>query len=434
MKKLFLGILFATVAIVITFKGYIWFKVYSELSQLKEQLAPHAMIKYDWIFSSFDGEVGVRGVEITPYLLKGTITIDELSLKVADAATLFKLGDTLSRHSLPDQLNVRMRNMSLPLKSDIATFANSFDASIADNQSTFNPFGVYSCGDTAVVTGDELKTMGYDNFTVSSDIGYRLNPVDQTLTVSAVADSESMGRSELTINLGVSESAMNLVLAAQRLPDLNSLTWEFHDAGYFRRLSFYCGKKTGTERNVYVTQAANEWDADLQDHGITLNRSLVDAYRQYILDGGLLRVDIRPDRDIDYSALSLFSANDIVNMLNLRIKINNEWLSDLSLKLDDNKVARLFGEEKAVNVPKPSDQTAPAIPQEPVKRYQAISIDEVEHFLKYPVQVELDSGKLVEGTVIAVDEHIIEVEQVVTGGRVSYPLRKRNITLIKIWK
>jgi len=436
MKKLLLGILLVAVASVASFKGYIWYQVYSQLSELKEQLAPHALIKYRWIFSSFDGEVGVSGIEITPYLLKGTVSIDEVSLQLEDAASLFKLKDNLSQRRLPDQMSFRIKNMSLPLDSEIAELLNSLDESGDDAASNdnFNPLGVYGCGDTVIVKSDELKSMGYDKFTLSSDVGYKLDPMTKTLTVSSLVDSDSMGRSDIKVELGVAESTMDSLLTTATLPILNRVQWDFHDGGYFRRLSFFCGKKTGVERKTYVVQAAQEWDADLQDHGITLNPSLVDTYRQYILDGGLLNVSVRPDKDIDYSALSLFSANDVVSMLNLQIKLNGSLLPDLSLELDDKKMIGFYGESDASVETPALDESLPAIPQAPEKAYQEISPEEADAYVKFPVRVELDTGKQVEGVIVSVDEFVIEVEQVISGGKVSYPLRKRNITLISVWK
>jgi len=436
MKKLLWGILFVAVASVASFKGYIWYQVYSQLSELKEQLAPHALIKYRWIFSTFDGEVGVSGIEITPYLLKGTVSIDEVSLKLEDAAALFKLKDNISQRRLPDQMLFSIKNMSLPLDSEIAELLNSLDETADDttSNSSFNPLGVYGCGDMVVVKSDELKSMGYDKFTLSSSVGYTLDPMTKTLTISSLVDSESMGRSDIKVELGVTESTVDSLLTTSTLPIINRVQWDFHDGGYFRRLSFFCGKKTGVERKTYVTQAAQEWDADLQDNGITLNPSLVDTYRQYILDGGLLNVSVTPDKDIDYSALSLFSANDVVSMLNLKIKLNGSLLPDLSLEFDDKKMTSFYGDSDVNAESSIPNEPLPAVPQVREKAYQEISPEEVGTYLKYPARVELDSGKQVEGMIVSVDEFVIEVEQIVSGGKVSYPLRKRNITLISVWK
>jgi hypothetical protein len=243
-----------------------------------------------------------------------------------------------------------------------------------------------------------------------------------------------MGRSDVKVELGVTESAMDSLLTTATLPILNHVNWDFHDGGYFRRLSFFCGKKMGVERTTYAIQASQEWDADLQDHGITLNASLVETYRQYILDGGVLNVSVTPDKDIDYTSLSLFSANDVVRMLNLKIKLNGNPIPDLSLVLDDKKMTELYGEpDVSSDAPAPSESVA-SISKVPEKSYQDITVEEAAGFLKYPARVELDSGKQVEGIIVSVDEFIIEVEQVVSGGKVSYPLRKRNITLISVWK
>ncbi len=435
MKKLLWGIILVAIASVASFKGYVGYQVYNQLSEIKEQLAPHARIKYSWIFSDFDGTVGVSGIEITPYLLKGTISIDEVSLKLEDASALFKLKDNISQRRLPDQMHFSIKNMSLPLDSEIAGLLNSLDETDdGASANSFNPLGVYGCGDTVIVKNDELKSMGYNKFTLSSDIGYRLDPMTKVLTISSIVDSESMGRSDIKVELGVTESSMDSLLTTPTLPILNRAQWDFHDGGYFRRLSFFCGKKTGVERTTYVAQAAQEWDADLQDNGITLNPSLVDTYRQYILDGGLLNISVTPDKDIDYSALSLFSANDIVSMLNLQIKLNGSLLPDLSLELEEKKMAGFYGDSGSnVELTAPSS-AQPAIPQMPEKGYQDILPEEASDYLNFPVRVELDSGKQVEGIIVSVDEFVVEVEQLVSGGKVSYPLRKRNITLISVWK
>jgi len=436
MKKIFWGIVFVSVALVASFKGYLWFQVYKQLSEIKEQVAPFATVKYGWIYSTFDGEVGVRDIRITPFLLKGTISIDELSLKVKDATELFKLRDKLAQRIPPDELLIKTTNMSFPLDGQFDELLSSLGGSSESLESgdVFNPFGVYSCGDTIAVEGAELRAMGYDRFTVSSEIGYRFEPLSKTLTFGAVLDSESMGRSEFKVDVGVSESDIYDLIGSQEFPEINRAAWNFNDGGYYRRLSFYCGKKTETERNRYVEHASQEWDADLKDHGIILNNSLVDAYRRYILDGGQLNVEVSPDRDIDYSSLSLFSANDIVSMLNLRITLNGTLLKDLSLDVDTKQfTGGVQQNESALSVGDniPAEQTEPlAI----AKSYQDTEIEVADAFLKRQALIDLDSGKTVEGTIILVDEHIIEIEQIVAGGKVSYPLRKRNITSFKVWR
>lgn len=436
MKKIFWGIVFVSVALVGSFKGYLWFQVNKQLSEIKEQVAPFATLKYGWIYSTFDGEVGVRDIKITPFLFKGTITVDELSLKVKDAAELFKLNDKLAQRIPPDQLLIKTTNISFPLDGQFDELLTSLDGGYDATESTdqFNPFGVYSCGDTLTVEADELRAMGYNQFTVSSEIGYRFEPMTKTLTFEAVADSESMGRSELMVELGVSANDIYDVLGTQELPVINRAIWRFNDGGYYRRLSFYCGKKTETERKRYVEQAAQEWDADLKDHGIVLNDSLVDAYRRYILDGGLLNVEVSPDRDIDYSSLSLFSANDIVSMLNLRITLNGTPLNDLSLEVDAQQFVNGASQSEPPLSISDSPSAEKAEPLAIAKHYQETELEVADTYLKRRALIELDSGKTVEGAIILVDEHIIEIEQVVTGGKVSYPLRKRNITSFKVWR
>ena len=167
---------------------------------------------------------------------------------------------------------------------------------------------------------------------------------------------------------------------------------------------------------------------------LRLNASLVDAYRRYILDGGLLNVEVRPDRDIDYSSLSLFSANDIVSMLNLRITLNGQLLKDLTLDVDTKQFAGAIQQAEPEHLNEDNVATEQTEPLVLEKSYQDTELEVADTFLKRRAIVELDSGKTVEGVIILVDEHIIEIEQIVTGGKVSYPLRKRNIISFKVWR
>lgn len=141
MKKIFWGIVFVSIASVASFKGYIWFQVYKQLSEIKEQVAPFATVKYGWIYSTFDGEVGVRDIKITPFLLKGTISIDQISLKVKDAAELFKLRDKLAQRIPPDELMIKTTNMSFPLDGQFDELIGSLEGGSESSESgeVFNP-------------------------------------------------------------------------------------------------------------------------------------------------------------------------------------------------------------------------------------------------------------------------------------------------------
>ncbi|WLQ12236.1 hypothetical protein O5O45_21150 [Hahella aquimaris] len=412
------------------FKGLVWYQTDQAIAKFKEATALHMAVDYGWISSNLEGEIIIKDVKLTPFQLRETIPIQEISLKFPSVFAMLDYYSPLNRRSpqsadagMPDSLEISVVHANLPMVDSWENYKSEPDGS-----HNVGEFLAIDCGDVDGVDVKEMREMGYDRLQVDASWGYNYNSMSSMLSLFFNTDIQGVSNIQGRLDIDVDRNFSWPPSEGTRLPRLKYLTYLYEDASFIKRLTLFCTKKTGDSPAQFVEGSIEKSQQILAEAGVTPSADLVNAYAVYLKGDGSFEFILNPVEDLDYSLLAFMDMSSIVDALGLQLRMNQVMIPDLSANIDQAKL-------KAFLSPPPVVVDAPPPPPPKVeKAYRQVEVDELDAYVGYPVRLKENSGKLVEGSIEKVLEYQIDVAVPLQTGSVSFHIKKRDIAEIKVYK
>ncbi|AZZ90448.1 hypothetical protein EUZ85_06815 [Hahella sp. KA22] len=410
------------------FKGLVWYQTDQAIAKFKEATALHMAVDYGWISSNLEGEIIIKDIKLTPFQLRETIPIQEISLKFPSVFAMLDYYSPLNRRSphspnasAPDAFEITVTNANFPT---VDTWENY--KSPEDGSHNFNDLLAINCGDVEEIEFKELRELGYDRLRVDASWGYRNEPVSANSSIFFNIDIQGMNNIQGQIDF---DGALSMPSSeGGKFPRVKYLSYVHQDASFNKRLSSFCTRKTGDSPAQFIQGSVDKTVQRMAEAGITLNQDLIGAYADYLKDGRVFEVIVNPVDELDYSLLAFMDMSSIVDALGLQLRMNQVMIPDLSATIDQTKL-------KAFLSPPPVVVEAPKPPPPKVeKAYRQVEVEELDAYVGYPVRLKENSGKLIEGSIEKVLEYQIDVAVPLQTGSVSFHIKKRDIAEIKVYK
>lgn len=439
MKKLLATIAIFALLFFAGSKVLVWFQVTSALNGLKQDLSASAIIDWGWISSSYDGTIAVDNLEITPFFLKDTLFFERVVVDLGSPLDLFISSMKGKGLVMPSFYSLSFEGGSLPLTN------NTFSSFRSDDERYRNMglFSLHGCGDIQQLTGRELLAMGFDSVKTSFDLNYSA----EDGMVSIKGELREMLDFDIIAKLLPGSVDLSKGVMLGLTPLFKNLQIEVQDGGYYRRLSFLCGRLNGLSQSEYVQAALEEWGAKLGAKGIVVNRLVHDVFKAYADDGKALTLTLAPTS----GAMKLFTSllDDDVPPLSAQTIISSYPSLGVHLSSDSGDampVELLFDESllslfvmDAIQLREYHEALAiqEAIRNRPVlveKSFKAVSFDEAESLKGQKIQVEVLSGKKYLGILTQIGESGIEVTEYLEGGSFAYSITNEEVFQIRAWR
>jgi hypothetical protein len=422
-KKLGLLVVFS-VLVTLGSKAYVAFYAYQMIEQVKQDQQDKVAITYSWISSDFGGNIQVQGLVITPYLLKRSYSIGNLRLKFTDYIGLLNQLPNFKDGLLPDNLELELSDVTIPLQGrDFEQWLSLEYGDIWDV-----PLGLFACGSEQRVSHESLQEMGISEIRANLNLKLSASPDQEFDQLSAHLDLSQLGKIDVLSHWG-----KNGFHRAVKQGLFSALTFKdaqltHHSSGYFRRLSNLCANRTGRDREQYSLLAAQYWRLAMADKGIMLSSEVQDLYRDYLLQGGRLSIDMNPMNDFSLSDFVSLLDQDIMTRFNVTASLNGTSLEPLLAYIDGKYFREPEPEIKAVQKASVEADKLEA------RRYQVTLFEDLEAYVGKKVKVDLKSGKQYQGLIKSVSPKGLSVSQLVAGGKVDYLLKPDQIEKVEIWR
>ncbi|MCH8497964.1 MAG: hypothetical protein LAT63_05775 [Marinobacter sp.] len=193
----------------------------------------------------------------------------------------------------------------------------------------------------------------------------------------------------------------------------------FRDAGLMRRVTAYCSRASDLEPEAWLTQAQQQFSADLAAYGWSPSGQLASLYRVWLREGGELQAAVSLTQDA--LGLPLRSAT-----------APEDWRAPWQPAYNGAMVPDVYLVEKAVAVmEEPAPMTA-AVPAGP--GFRDAPVTEAARWIDRQVRVSLVSGRVVEGRLIAADSDQLNVGRMMDGGEMGYQISLRGIENFQVWR
>lgn len=401
-------------------KAFIALTVYQAISKFKEEYSADFLLTYQWISSSFDGVVSIKGVEITPYTMKKTFEIDDIEFKYLDYPSLLLQLSTLHTGNISGLVEVSLPTIRTALDG------KNFKELVSTELSPiwFTPFNLYGCGEYSAVSEKEFELMGVKQHSMSLQIKLaHMNSDFEKLSLHL--DRQELGEFKVTAKLPT--NALQHAISSKSLDALalHFVGLEYQDAGFFRRLNILCNQHGPENRSVFSLMAAAQWKDAMYAKGLFVNEALINTYSDYLLQGGSIALDITPKDAVKLTDLNGFLDKELMHYLDANILLNGKPVNDAQFYLDSKT---LF--------PPPVIEKAPApkviAPKQPAG-YRMISKELVVEYLERKIRVVMQDGKQYEGLLTETTEYNLELTQHLPGGAVNYPLMLNQVATVEVW-
>jgi hypothetical protein len=439
MKKLLAALVLLSLLLFAGVKVLIWFQVNAMLNNIKQVMVTQTALDWGWIASDLGGSVTISDLQVTPFFLKDTLLIEQIHVRFDGSLDL--LGAAMQGNGLkmPPQYEVEIAGGHLPL-------SNRTFLSLQPNDPRYRevgPLAVYSCGDISQVTGKELLAMGYNELEFA--LNYAYSAPDALVRVRGQMDG--VLELDASAKLGAGGAVdFSKGLLVEVLPMIRNLQTTIKDAGFFRRLSFLCGRLHGLSQHEYLQAAVNEWDEKLKHAGIVTGQGIRDTLLAYADAGVSMTVTLAPTPGAMKIFSSLFaedampmSAATIISTfpsLGLHLASGTAGAAPMDIRFDQEPFGLFMMTRTELSAYLEEQAKANAKPPAAVELpgYKIINFAEIEKYPAEKIQVEVLTGKIYTGILTAVSETSIEVTEYLPGGSFAYRILNEDVFQVSIWR
>lgn len=443
LKRTLLAIILLGGACYIGYKGYVYFEVKSELDQAIAMARPFADVRYGAITSTVDGNIAIEKIHIVPRGTAEPIRIGAIEIHTPGPLFLLRGAKFQGRGQLPEKISAVLRGLELDLRSN---WVDKLDELLIAQASTAGQSRM-NCGELKHFGPKQYRLLDYDRLVSDITVGYALDARDPYIDIYVEWVAQEVG--SVRIDLALLDSGIrSLAKLGANQTLLTSFTARYRDDSFTQRLQRYCAQALEISAAEYIAaEIEHSTEHFRRSWGITPGPGLREAYRRFLEEPGEIEITAGPMNPVDLATLALYKPEDIVSLLNLAVRVNQQPVDDLSFALADEVRDHAVGSElmaqlddlrpslKQTVIPAQTEKQGmpDSKPSPPKPRFHRVAKEELSRYLGRQVRVHTSDANLRDGELARVNEGKIIIERRLLGGKMAVQVALRNITKVEVW-
>ncbi|PAV25644.1 hypothetical protein CF392_09760 [Tamilnaduibacter salinus] len=411
MKKLSVFLLIVVIVGYAAFKGGAWYQTRQALIDTRERLDEMGVLRWSGIGSGLSGQVSVSGLQWSPFALSSPITADRVVFRPGGVAGLWPI---LSEGRLPDEWSFSATGVQLMLKDELLQ-----DWIAPDHRQALVQWLQIPCGGRVLGVSD-LRQLG-------------IGQLNGDLTLRSSADRPGIA---LEVNAGALGS-IDLYAPQARPSTLSELRsaetlWTgpvqvtLRDGGLMRKLSAWCAEQGKQSKSAWTASVLKALEKPLAAMRLAPSEQLASLYRTFLRDGGALSTTLQVNQP--FWGVPVRAPDQSGEGASLNARYNGNGVPGLYLSRTEPDAPTVVTPVE----PEPESPAAGTASDGPA--YRAVGPEAYGDQLGRDVRIELDTGRVVEGRLSGVSEHVLEVTRMMDGGEVAYPLDREAIVRFAVWR
>lgn len=413
------GFLISLVGILGVITVYFWYDTRVQLRHIMTAVKPFAEVNYSYIYASPFGSAGIKGLEILPYGVDDKFLIDNVSVQGKNFFSLLTINRAFGQGQLPKSLHVILEDVQIPLDSRL--LQNRFG-----EPSLQLPLEFIPCGGVDSLGPTELQALGYKDLHLNLSLAYDINELKPSMELTVTFNHQTMLAISTKAQLTLSQAMLSLTDLLTMSPRLSELTVLLDDLSLVERLNRFCANKENIRASAYIDKQINYLQYYLQTQGITFSSNLIALYREFMTQGGKIKITASPQRPLPLNVLTHRSLKHTLDMLNLAITVNDLPTTELTSQLHQ---ANSFSDSKkeitsgTIVTPKQQDNTS---------EYRSITYEELSSYLGSVAIIYTVNGSEHKGKLLAVDHNTLKLARQVRGGSIVFTINMYDIEQILV--
>lgn len=420
------GILVGAGAVAGATKGYVHYQVKSRVDHLVANAGIVADIRYEGLDTDLSGSATLHGLSILPHRFPDHFRIDAVTLSGPDLSFLLNgFADVRERGELPERAAIAIRGWHM--RTDSALIG----AMQRTTQKLAELLGVESdsCSLGQVFGTKDFAALGYDEFLVDMQMGYRFADSFPGIEVDW---SFRVGEEHGSFQLAMMDVSRRVQPGQTTLPRLREMRMTYRmDPTLTEKAIAYCSEQREIDRETYIAQLGAEPDALYQAYlGFVPGPGLRAAFQELLHNPGELQLTARPLDPVDLTTLSLYQPAQLPELFGLTATANGNPIEDLSFGfldlaavLDKSLVQELENDHFWSDLGLfPPDSQAPAatpaarLPTAQPAKYRPVEPNDLAQHVGREVRIVGTGGRKRNGLLKSVERGIATVEERRYGG------------------
>ena len=441
-RNILIAAILALLALAAGINGYIHHQFKTNIDKALNSVNMVAQIKYsDLSTSIISGEVELKNVRISAALLPEEITLGNVTLETPGFAYMLNGPENIKNGNLPDHLGFKIEGFYFDLHSETADWLDRLVKRMQPIYASERKL----CAGKSIFGPSDYKEMGYTRLSSDMRFAYAFNEINQTLDINVTALTRNMGSMEALINITNIGSMSSEKVMQGGMPQLSNVEVTYKDEGYVPHIVKYCSELSNMEKEDFIKAEVKQSDKYFyMIWGFAPGQGLREAYKDFLYKSDTLTLTMAPGKDFNPMMVSTMSTNELMDALNVNLKINGLFVSDLSFKMPPPAFAESFDRQLAKSLDFDAllrgDPIKPPVKIKKRKvykkapaKYHTISISEIPKHITDFVQITTKTGHIRKGQLLRMDSKNLYVRKKVSGGNFTMTVPREKIKSVKAY-
>lgn len=415
-------------------KAYLYHSLKSEMDQLAGQFSLFGQLEYGGLSSSISGSLSVHDLKLRVHGMDDEARIKSIRYQTPNLWYLLQDSKQLENGRIPERLNLDIEGLTLNLFGEFTDRLEEVISQLNIQLHGINPL----CGGRLFFGPSELRDMGYEEITTDMQIGYRFDAPNARLILDIASNTRDMAAVSLQgIINGINDTSFVSLIQPGSQLRLDRVTVNYTDKSYTRRQVDFCARLSKLEVNEYIEAEANQkpgyygylW-------GIVPGPGLRQAYRVFLSYPGQIDLSFELPEAVTPETVALFKPEDIPGLLNLKLSINGDPVTDLRFSFYQrqqlgvsSKIENLFTQPGSAPTSQPSREKKIV---HYATSYHVVPVSDLKKYVGEEVRLQTRSGQARLGFLTDISSKVAQVEQRVHGGKFTMQVPVSSITSAEV--
>lgn len=441
-RNIIIATLLAVLALAAGINGYVHHQFKTNIDNSLSAIQMFVQVKYsDLTTSILSGEVKLENVRVSGAFLPEELTLGNITFETPGFAYMLSGPENVKKGEFPNHFGFAIDDFYLDLTGETAEWLDK----IVKRMQPIYASERKICGGKSIFGPSDYKEMGYTRVLSNMRMAYDFNESKKTLNINMAGGTRNMGKVNATFNVTNIGSMSSANMMQGGMPQLANVEVTYKDETYTPRIVKYCSELGKTTKEDFINAEIKQSDKYFyMIWGFSPGDGLREAYKDFLLKPDLVTLTMTPGKEFNPMMISTMSTDEIMDALNVRLKINGLLVTDLSFKtppqaftenferriansLDFNSLLR--GEP--VKAPVPVEE--PKVIVKAPAKYHKIRLAKAPQHINDFVRITTKNGNLRKGQLIRLDRVNLYVQKKVSGGKFTMTVPRAKIKKIEAY-
>lgn len=431
MSKKAIGWLVFVLLLAITIAGGFFLYQYKSkqiVTDLIEQFSPVLDISFTDLAVDLEGKVELFGVKIAPIGYQDVVLIDKVDIVSGSALSLIGASNWM-KGGLPEKIDLQFLSVIFDIDSDFM-LPTKQEGPLAPNVQTL--WGLACTEQTDIHA--LAKELGLLRLQIDAQVKVELDPSGRVFKTAAAVSVPSLAKAlfEFQINSNVSLDFYDRSIMSRAQITYASLN--VADVGFNLKRTKFCAKQEDIKESSYPDFFKAIVQLKMLGEKNSVLPELEESILAFFKPGVSVVLRLKPDEPL-YLPEAFDQSFDLFEAKNLKLSINNQPVSTHYLPMLRGHSIEILVEENEQEALTEIKETV--IKRTGVKqkaRFRSVDFAELFSLQGKKIRLQTNVGKELEGVLLEVDEDKIIMRRRVEQGVVTYPIDKKNIATIKVFR